>query len=160
VRIEGKFSLINVPVQTVYKSLLEPEILSLCIPGAEQIKRVDEKTYDCVIKQRVGPMSIKFGARNILTNVDPPKFIRLKGEGDIMGTSGKFDHDTAIELKEDDTLVEVCYSSDVNITGTFASIGNRLIKAKARTLEEEIQRVLQEKLQSLGNKSGSRVNDD
>jgi len=148
-RIEGKFSLINVPIQTVYESLLKPEILSLCIPGAEQIERVDEKTYDCVIRQRVGPMSMKFGARNILTNVNPPTCIQLQGEGNIMGTSSKFVHNTVIDLKEDNTVVEVCYSSEVNITGAMATLGNRVIKAKAKTLEEEIARALQEKLQSL-----------
>jgi len=148
-RIEGKFSLVNVPVQRVYESLLKPQILLLCIPGAEQIELIDEKTYDCVIKQRVGPIAVKFGARNILTNVNPPTHIQLQGEGNIMGTSGKFNHKTIIDLKEDNTVVEVRYSSDVNIAGAMAALGNRVIKAKAKTIEEEIARALQEKLQSL-----------
>lgn len=150
-RIEGKFSLINVQLQTVYESLLKPEILSLCIPGAEQIERIDEKTYDCVIKQSVGPVAMRFKARNILTSLTPPKQIELHGEGDILGASGKFVHDTVIELQQrNDQQVEVCYGSDVNITGTMAVLGNRVIKAKAKTLEEEIAKALQEKLQNLG----------
>lgn len=149
-RIEGKFTLVNVPVQTVFEALLKPEILLLCIPGAEQIELIDEKTYDCVIKQRVGPMAIKFRARNLLTNVNPPTHIELQGEGDMLGASTKFNHNTIIDLIEDNTVVEVHYSSDVNITGSMASLGNRLIKTTAKTLEEEIARALQEKLQNMG----------
>jgi uncharacterized protein len=153
-RIEGKFSLINVQINMVYESLLNPEILSLCIPGTEHIKRVDEKTYDCVIKQRVGPMSMKFGARNILTNVSPPTRIELQGEGNILGTTSKFVHCTVIKLNEkNNNQVEVCYDSDVNITGTMEALGNRVIKAKAKTLEAEIVSTLQDELQSLDKSS-------
>ena len=52
-------------------------------------------------------------------------------------------------MKDDNKVVEVCYSSDMNVTGAVATLGNRVIKAKAKTLEEEIARALQEKLQSL-----------
>ena len=150
-RIEGKISLVNVKLQTVYESLLKPEILRLCIPGTEQIEQVDEKTYDCVIKQSVGPMAMRFKARNTITSLTPPKQIALQGDGDILGASGKFFHNTVIELQDkNEHEVEVCYSSDVNITGTMAVLGNRVIKAKAKTLEEEISKALQEKLQNLG----------
>ena len=149
-RIEGKFCISNVPIQRLYESLLKPEILLLCVPGAEEIEKIDDKTYNCVIKQTFGPVSMKFRSRNILTNVTPPTRIELEGEGDVMGKSGKFVHNTVIDLMEDNKVVEVCYSSDVNIAGAMAALGNRVIKAKARKLEEEIARALQEKLQSLG----------
>src|SRR4030042_3765178 len=130
-RVEGKFSLVNVQIQTVYQSLPKREILSLCIPGAEQIEQIDENTYDCVIRQSVGPVAMRFKARNILTSINPPRKIELHGEGDILGASGKFVHDTVIELQQrNDQQVEVCYGSDVNITGTMAVLGNRVIKAK------------------------------
>src|SRR4030042_6351063 len=125
-RVEGKFSLVNVQIQTVYESLLKPEILSLCIPGAEQIEQIDEKTYDCVIRQSVGPVAMRFKARNILTSINPPRKIELHGEGDILGASGKFVHDTVIELQQiNGQQGEVCYGSGGNITDKTAGVGNR-----------------------------------
>ena len=149
-RIEGKFSIENVPIKKLFESLLKPEILSLCIPGAEEIKQIDGKTYDCLIKQAVGPVAMKFKARNILTSVNPPTRIELQGEGDIMGTAGKFVHNTVIDLKENGKSVEIDYSAELNISGAMAMLGNKVIKAKASKLEVEIAGALQKTLQRLG----------
>ena len=147
-KIEGRAILSDISTQTVYESLLKPEILSACIPGVEEIEQIDEKTYDCVIKQSVGPISMRFKARNILTNLTSPKHIELQGEGDILGSSSKFVHSTEINLEEKGKEVEIICSADVNITGPMAMLGNRVLKAKAKNLEEKIAEALQKKLQS------------
>lgn len=113
-------------------------------------KKVDDRTYVCLIKQSVGPVAMKFSARNILVNVIPPRHIELQGEGDIMGTSGKFIHNTIIDLKEEDKVLQISYSSELNITGAAAMLGNKIIKIKAKKLEEEISKSLQERLQKVG----------
>ncbi|RLA95523.1 MAG: carbon monoxide dehydrogenase, partial [Deltaproteobacteria bacterium] len=64
--LEGKFTL-KAPIQKVWDSLLEPETLLACVPGAEKIEKLDERTYDCVIKQKVGPISVKFKFKTVLT---------------------------------------------------------------------------------------------
>ena len=43
--IAGKFAL-KAPIQLLWDTLLDPETLRSCIPGAEKIDRLDEKTYD------------------------------------------------------------------------------------------------------------------
>ena len=146
-KIEGRVTLSDVSIQTVYKSLLKPEVLSSCIPGVEEIEQIDEQTYDCVIKQSVGPVSMKFKARNVLTNLSPPKHIELEGEGDILGSSSKFVHSTEIDLEEKGKEVEIICCADVGITGPMEILGNRVIKAKAKNLEDEIAGALQKKLQ-------------
>ena len=40
-----------------------------CAPGTEKIERLDEKTYDCVVKQKVGSISVKFKFKSVLTKV-------------------------------------------------------------------------------------------
>ena len=55
--IEGKFSL-KAPIQKVWDHILQPEILGSCLPGAEKVAKVDETTYDAVVKQKVGPIKV------------------------------------------------------------------------------------------------------
>ena len=73
--IEGKFML-KAPIQLLWDTLLDPETLRSCIPGAEKIERIDEKSYDCLVKQKVGPISVKLsGNRSTLSGflASPPR---------------------------------------------------------------------------------------
>jgi len=54
--MEGRFRL-RALIQKVWEMLLEPGTLLSCIPGAERVERIDDKTYECVVKQKVGPIS-------------------------------------------------------------------------------------------------------
>jgi len=47
--IEGKFTL-KAPIQKLWDTLLDPETLRSCIPGAEKIERLDDKTGEDIGK--------------------------------------------------------------------------------------------------------------
>jgi carbon monoxide dehydrogenase subunit G len=47
--IEGKFTL-QAPIQEVWNFLLEPETLASCVPGAEKMEAIDDKTYESLVK--------------------------------------------------------------------------------------------------------------
>jgi carbon monoxide dehydrogenase subunit G len=46
--------------------------------------------------------------------------------------------------------VEVAYKSEVNIVGKLAMFGDRIMRAKAKKVEEEFTRALQERLRRMG----------
>jgi len=146
--MEGKFTL-KAPIRRVWGMLLEPETLLACIPGAERIARLDEKTYDCVVKQKVGPISVKFKFKSVLTKVDPPVHLEMEGEGEDVMKAGHFIQKSAVNLRENGLdEVEVSYRSDVTIVGKLAMFGDRIMRAKAKKVEEEFTRALQERLVS------------
>jgi carbon monoxide dehydrogenase subunit G len=147
--MEGKFTL-KAPIQKIWETLLEPETLLSCIPGAEKIERLDEKTYDCVVKQKVGPISVKFKFKSILTKLEPPAHIEIEGEGDDIAKAGHFVQKSVVDLQEiAPNEVEVSYRSDVNIVGKLAMFGDRIMKAKAKKVEEEFTMALQERLKKI-----------
>ena len=63
--LEGKFT-VKAPIKKLWDTMLKPETLQACIPGAEKIDQLDEKTYDCVVKQKVGPISVQFKFKTTL----------------------------------------------------------------------------------------------
>jgi len=147
--LEGKFKL-KAPIQKVWDALLEPSTLASCIPGAEKIEKVDERTYDCVVKQKVGPISVKFKFKTVLTNQQPPNHMEFEGEGDDIAKAGHFVQKSWVDLQETpDGEVEVSYKTEVNIVGKLATFGDRIMRAKAKKVEEQFTKALQEKLQSL-----------
>ena len=148
--MEGKFGL-KAPIQKVWETLLEPETLLSCIPGAEKIERLDEKTYECVVKQKVGPISVKFKFKSILTRMEPPTHMEIEGEGEDIGKAGHFVQKSLVDLKEiAPGEVEVSYRTDVNIVGKLAMFGDRIMRAKAKKVEEEFTLALQERLGRMG----------
>lgn len=146
--MEGKFTL-KAPIQKVWDTLLEPETLLSCIPGAEKIERIDERTYDCVIKQKVGPISVKFKFKSIITKSEPPRHIEVEGEGEDIGKAGHVMQKSVVDLREiSEKEVEVAYKTDAMIVGKLAMFGDRIMRAKAKNVEEEFTQALQERLKS------------
>ncbi len=147
--IEGHLTL-KAPIQKLWDTLLDPETLRECVPGAEKIERLDERTYDCTVKQKVGPISVRFKFKNVLTKMEPPTHLEMEGEGEDIGKAGRFVQRTSIDLKENAAgEVEVSYSCKANIVGKLAMFGDRIMKAKAKKVEREFTEALQKKLQNV-----------
>jgi carbon monoxide dehydrogenase subunit G len=144
--MEGKFT-IKAPIQKLWDTLMDPETLLSCIPGAEKIERIDEKTFDCVVKQKVGPISVKFKFKSVLSKVEPPTHIEVDGEGEDIGKAGHFVQKSVVDLRETTKgEVEISYKTDATIVGKLAMFGDRIMRAKAKKVEEEFTKALQEKL--------------
>lgn len=148
-QMEGKFTL-KAPIQKLWDTLLDPETLLSCIPGAEKIERIDEKTFDCVVKQKVGPISVRFKFKSILSKVEPPTHIEVDGEGEDIGKAGHFVQKSVVDLREiPGGEVEVSYRTDATVVGKLAMFGDRIMRAKAKKVEEEFTKALQERLKNV-----------
>jgi carbon monoxide dehydrogenase subunit G len=144
--IEGKFTL-KAPIQKVWNSLLDPVTLASCIPGTEKMEVIDDKTYESVVRQKVGPISVKLKFTTTLTEVEPPRYIKAVGRGADITKAGTFTQETKVNLTEvSNDEVEVLYSSNVSLVGRLATFGERIMRAKAKSVGEEFTKNLQEKL--------------
>ena len=146
--IEGRFRLRG-SIQKVWDFLLAPETLASCIPGTEKVEAVDDKTYESVVKQKVGPISVRLNFTTTLTEIEPPRYLKAVGRGADLSKLGTFTQETIVNLTEiSDDEVEVSYRSNVSIVGRLATFGERIMRAKAKAVEEEFTKNLQEKLKS------------
>ena len=146
--IEGSFSL-KAPIQEVWDFLLKPETLSSCVPGAEKMEIIDEKTYDSVVKQKVGPISVRFKFTTTLTEVKPPTHLKAVGRGADIAKAGNFSRETVVDLKEiAPGEVEVSYKSDIMVVGRLATFGERIMRAKAKKVGDEFIHNLEDRLNS------------
>lgn len=146
--IDGKFTL-KAPIQQVWDFLLEPGTLASCIPGAEKMEAIDDKSWEGIVKQKVGPISVKLNFTQTFTEIDPPKHLKAVGRGTAAGGAGTFSQDTEVNLTEvAANEVEVAYSSNVSLVGRLATFGERIMRAKIKSTGEEFTKNLQEKLRS------------
>lgn len=146
--IEGGFTL-NAPIDKLFDFLLKPDTIMTCLPGAESVRLIDDTTYECVVKQKVGPISAKLKFVNKLTKVEKPTHIEIEGEGEDVTKLGHFKQKSIVDLKETPEGVEVTYKTDVSIVGKLAMFGDRIMRAKAKDTEKEFTKNLREKLKTL-----------
>jgi carbon monoxide dehydrogenase subunit G len=146
--IEGKFTM-KAPIQKVWDFLLAPGTLASCIPGAEKMEQVDDKTWEGIVKQKVGPIGVKINFTQSLTEVDPPKHIKAVGRGAAVGGAGTFSQETIVDIKEvAKNETEVAYTSKVSMVGRLATFGERIMRAKVDKVGKEFTDNLQAKLKS------------
>jgi carbon monoxide dehydrogenase subunit G len=145
-KIEGKFTM-KAPIQEAWDFLLAPGTLVSCIPGAEKMEPVDDKTWEGIVKQKVGPITIKLSFTQSLTELDPPKHVKAVGRGSAAGGAGTFSQETIVDMKEiAGGEVEIAYSSNVSMVGRLATFGERIMRAKVYKIGEQFIQNLQDKL--------------
>jgi carbon monoxide dehydrogenase subunit G len=146
-KIEGKFTM-KAPIQKVWDFLLAPGTLVSCIPGAEKMEPVDDKTWEGIVKQKVGPIGIKLQFTQTFAEIEPPKHLKAVGRGSAAGGAGTFSQETIVDMKElGGGEVEIAYSSNVSLVGRIATFGERIMRAKVNKVGEEFINNLQNKLQ-------------
>lgn len=144
--LEGKFTL-KADIQDTWDSLIKPETLAACIPGCEKMEAIDDKTFNTIVVAKVGFISVRFQFTTTLTEIEPPKHLKAVGKGQDLRKQGSFSQETVVDIKEiGEGELEVTYKSNVSIAGKLATFGDRIMRAKAKELEREFTRALQEKL--------------
>ena len=144
--LEGTFTLKGA-IQETWDSLIKPETLAACIPGCEKMEKVDDKTFNTIVVAKVGFISVRFQFTTTLTEVEPPTHLKAVGRGEDLRKQGSFSQETVVDIKEiSKEELEVTYKSNVSITGKLATFGDRIMRAKAKELEREFTKSLQEKL--------------
>ncbi len=130
-KIDGTHE-ISAARERVYALITDPEVLRRCIPGCESLEKTGEDTYAAIIKAGVGMVKGTFKGNVKLAEMRPPEHYRLEVDGKgapgfVKGT-GDFD----LEDKDGATLIR--YAGEVQVGGTIAGIGQRMIQGAAKMM--------------------------
>ena len=144
--IEGKFT-VKAPIQKLWDTLFDVQSLAACIPGTEEIKQIDDKTYDVTMKQKVGIIKVKMKGRQKLTQVEAPTHLEMEGDAEDLTKLGRMKDKVTMDLKDlGNGEVEIAYNMDVSMVGKLAMFGDRVMRSKATEVEREFVMNLQKKL--------------
>jgi carbon monoxide dehydrogenase subunit G len=144
--IEGQFK-VQAPIQKVWDSLMDPKTLGTCMPGTEKHEAIDDKTFESVNKQKVGPFKVKLKFTTKLTEVRPPNYVKAAGKGADVTKLGNFAFEVEVNLTETaPNNVDVSYAMNYSLVGRLATFGERVMRAKAKDLNDQFSKNLQEKL--------------
>jgi len=130
-KIEGTHQL-KASRARVYELLINPEVLQRCIPGCERLEKTEDNASSTTIRAGVGAIKGVFTGSVRLEDMRPPEHYRIvvsgKGAPGFLKGSGDLD----LEEQGEGTLIK--YTGDLQLGGTIASVGQRMIQGTAKMM--------------------------
>ena len=123
---------INAPRETVWAFVVDPNQVGQCGPGVESIEVIDDTRFKATAKVGIGFISARFNVNMEFAEVDAPNAATIKAHGQAPGSA--VDADARMTLSDAEGGTRMDWAADVNIAGTIASVGARLIEGTANKM--------------------------
>ncbi len=120
------------PQQIVWDALQDPTLLSMALPGGEQLEKLNENEYKAAMNVRVGPVQGKFEGKIELADINMPDSYRMKVSG--QGSPGFVNGEGNVRLEGNGAETIMHYTGDVQVGGKIAGVGQRLIDSTAKSI--------------------------
>jgi uncharacterized protein len=134
--ITGELTL-PAPRETVFSVLQNAPFFASCVEGVHDLKEIDATHYDAVLDTKVAYLKFSFKVSVEVTRLSPPDRIEAKIEGAPIGIVGRFTALSTTDLIDAGNETLVKYSIDANITGKLGSMGQPVLKSKAKEMEQK-----------------------
>lgn len=120
------------PQQVVWDALQDPTLLSMALPGGEQLEKLHENEYKAAMNVHVGPVQGKFEGKIELGDINAPTSYRMKVSG--QGAPGFVNGEGHVQLEANGADTVMHYTGDVQVGGKIAGVGQRLIDSTAKSI--------------------------
>lgn len=130
-KISGSYFL-PLPPEQAYQRLQDPEVLAGAMPGCESLEKIGPDEYRMKMKMALASLSGNFDGKVRITEQKPPESFKLMVEGS--GKVGFMKGEGNLKFTAKDAGTEVSYEGDVQVGGTIAAVGQRLIDGTAKMM--------------------------
>jgi carbon monoxide dehydrogenase subunit G len=162
VRLENSF-LVPASLEQAWPTLLDIPLMVSCMPGAELVGPVDERTWETNMNVKFGPIALTFGTRVTQDEVDAEAHVvRLKANARELRNRGGAQATVVSSLRPDGEATRVDIGTELLLSGPAAQFGRGLVQDVSTQLvdrfAENIRAVLAERqaLSEIGEPGGAR----
>jgi len=110
----------------------DPEVLARAMPGCDSLERIGPDEYAMKMKLAMASISGAFEGKVRITDQQPPSSFKLVVEG--TGKIGFMRGEGLLKLSPSGEGTDVSYEGDVQVGGTIAAVGQRLIDVTAKMM--------------------------
>ena len=141
--ITGSFTF-NAPPDRVWALLMDPAVLSSCIPGCERFEPDGEDRYTVTLTIGLAAITGTYQGTVVLTDMIPQRSYGLVVEG--QGRPGFVKGSSAVALRAEGATTAVDVTATVQTGGPIARLGQRLVGGVAKMMMDRFFACLQSKL--------------
>ena len=137
IRIEERF-VVQAPVEQVWEYLVDPRRVVTCLPGAELVEVVDERTFRGVVNVKVGSVTVSYRGRVHLELDAAARRVNMTGEGrESAGTgSARMAMESRVSAVRGGGS-EVVLQADVVVVGRIVQLGRGMVEQVAHQLFQQ-----------------------
>jgi carbon monoxide dehydrogenase subunit G len=139
--VSGEFT-VHAPRDAVFRTLRDASSFVRFVDGVRDLKEIDPTHYQAVFETRVAYMKFKFAVTVEVTRLEEPSEIEAKIEGTPLGMVGRLTAKSVTKLADAGPETRVTYSVDSTLAGKLGSIGQPVLRAKAKEMEKEFAKRL------------------
>jgi len=133
--LTGEFT-VNAPREVVFNTLRDPSSFVRFVDGVSDLKEIDPTHYAAVFETKVAYLKFRFNVTVEVTRMDEPKAIEAKIEGTPLGVVGRLTAKSVTTLTEAGDDTKVTYSVESTLAGKLGSIGQPVLRSKAKDMEK------------------------
>ena len=131
--------------EAVFAVLLDPAALARVIPGCHALETIGEHRYRADVTVGVGLVRARYAAEIELSELDPPRSLRLAGSG--LSSLGAARGSGRVTLEPTEGGTRLSYDYRAEVSGKVAAVGGRMLEGAAKI-------VLAELFEQLGQQAG------
>ena len=143
--ISGSYTF-NAPRERVWALLMDPAVLSSCVPGCDRFEPDGEDRYKVVMTVGLAAITGTYEGTVVLSDRIEHRSYRLTVEG--QGRPGFVKGTSTIALRSEDAATVVDVTAAVQTGGPIARVGQRLIGGVAKMMLDRFFECLKSKLDS------------
>lgn len=146
-KYQGKVSL-QATAETVWDVVLDIEQFADCMPGMQNLVKIDDRTFEGGMSAKVGPVAGDIRFRSQIVDVDPHVSLTAHVEGEDSLTKSTMTSDITMTLSPDGAVTELAYVAEVNIKGRLGIVGDMILRATGVQVIEEFFNRLRKKVEA------------
>jgi len=128
---------IGAPREAVFAKVRDARFFASCVEGVHDLNEIDDDHYTAVLETKVAYLKFKFNVTVEVLRADPPGEIEAKIEGTPSGIVGRLTARSLTRLLEEGGGTKVTYEVDAALTGKLGSLGQPVLRAKAKEMERQ-----------------------
>ena len=146
-KYQGKVSL-QATAETVWDVVLDIEQFADCMPGMQDLVKIDDRTFEGGMSAKVGPVSGDIRFTSQIVDVDPHVSLTAHVEGEDSLTKSTMTSDITMTLSPDGDATELAYTAEVNIKGRLGIVGDMILRATGVQVIDEFFNRLRKKVEA------------
>jgi carbon monoxide dehydrogenase subunit G len=138
---------INAPIANVWAFLTDPQQVAGCTPGFSSMEVISPEHFKPTVAVGVGAVKAKFTLDVTLEELRPPNHAVAAAKGMAAGSAAELRG--AMDLADaSPSTTDMRWSVDMNVMGTLANVGARLLESTAQKMMAKFFGCVREKLES------------
>jgi carbon monoxide dehydrogenase subunit G len=135
-KFTGELS-VKAPRAAVYEKVRDARFFASCVDGVKDLTEIAPDQYSALFETKVAYMKFSFKVTVSVTRADPPNEIEATVEGTPLGIVGRMTATSVTTLTEEGDETKIAYAVDAALTGKLGSLGQPVLKSKAREMEKQ-----------------------